>query len=263
MAYRLPVIILCNSGSAKTSGMDAGRVVGYLLGVSGLDVRLVSEIPNVEDRGKAVAGGVDVGNVDEIDNAVDPESILLRGIRGAIAVLAWQRCDQTFDQIAAAGLRGQRTSHVGDPVVVPPSPGLNLQRPIFAFDLTSFLGLTDEVDPVERLAGELIEIAKRLDLGANSASQKRSDGIASGGLPVLPVVASRSSERLVRSIEPLGKMSVPGNAESISSMQLPAMQNQNRSQTESDVRSQNRIGRPTVSEDKLDGWLNDLDADDI
>lgn len=113
MAVRLTVVISqARQGTSKQQTLEA-CLIAELIGRSGIDVSLIGPLSQVEQS--------------------TTERLVLEGISGDFALVAWQTAEETMAQLAALQISAQRSAHRADP-----QAGTEPGRRIYCFDWNRF-----------------------------------------------------------------------------------------------------------------------------
>jgi hypothetical protein len=150
MAVRLTVVISqVGQGSSKQQTLEAG-LIAELIGRAGIDVSLIGPLSQVEQ------------------SATD--RLVLEGISGDFAIVAWQTPERVMEQLAALQISGRRSVHRADP-----HAGAGPGRRIYCFDWSRF-STAEELIGITRATvgraprGDRLAGSPRIERSVHSAS---------------------------------------------------------------------------------------------
>lgn len=156
MAVRLSVIMVHSTPPTAIAQQLAQRVVGELIGLTGIDLTLVAPVGQLSES--------------------STDRLTLASLSGDVAVLDWQRPEEILGSLERIGFDGKRCPHLHDLGV--PAPPANSRR-IYAYDLSKFSSAEEVIDSLSRLNADRQVRAFQLGPPPSSLASASSQGITS------------------------------------------------------------------------------------
>ena len=126
MAIRLTVVLSQPAAPNRHAQDLADELVAQLLGRPAMDLGLIGPLESVAQA--------------------PTDRLMLDGLSGDFAILAWSDAEATIERLRALGIQGGRAPHSGDPDVAPPAG-----RRIYCYDGRGYRSAADVVTALAAL----------------------------------------------------------------------------------------------------------------